>query len=296
MCCVTLTVTSIMLQKTLLRFYLFEGLRYVWLDRKGAFCRVRYWKRKTRSLQDFTEYWAARFILYIWTETAFKQYWFLLILSLKKIQNTIKHGLLKYVEIVLFITWICLYHLFNSLFVPSLSVVSSMRTGPARTCMASKKALVTWSRAWGRRGSITEVCWLFNLRGQHWVIHDMNSFRRRIYGPNLIYVPVKSYMKLLFEEVRWKSWSVILLQIDFFMILWLEVIYYSLSLCFFRSSTHSMCSRSSASHCGCVITIICTPSVFYLSPCCPSGSLFMRLARWVCSGILNYNYYMFNSG
>uniref|UniRef100_A0A4W6BTW5 ATPase cation transporting 13A2 n=1 Tax=Lates calcarifer TaxID=8187 RepID=A0A4W6BTW5_LATCA len=71
MCCVTLTVTSIMLQKTLLRFYLFEGLRYVWLDRKGAFC----------------------------------------------------------------------------------------------------------------------------------LIHDMNSFRRRIYGPNLIYVPVKSYMKLLFEEV-----------------------------------------------------------------------------------------------
>lgn len=29
-------------QKTLLRYYLFEGLRYVWLDRKGSFCRVRY--------------------------------------------------------------------------------------------------------------------------------------------------------------------------------------------------------------------------------------------------------------
>uniref|UniRef100_A0A8D3BL68 ATPase cation transporting 13A2 n=1 Tax=Scophthalmus maximus TaxID=52904 RepID=A0A8D3BL68_SCOMX len=29
-----------MLQKTLLRYYMFEGLRYVWLDRKGAFCRV----------------------------------------------------------------------------------------------------------------------------------------------------------------------------------------------------------------------------------------------------------------
>lgn len=28
-------------QKTLLRYYLFEGLRYVWLDRKGSFCRVR---------------------------------------------------------------------------------------------------------------------------------------------------------------------------------------------------------------------------------------------------------------
>uniref|UniRef100_A0A4W6BWR6 ATPase cation transporting 13A2 n=1 Tax=Lates calcarifer TaxID=8187 RepID=A0A4W6BWR6_LATCA len=40
-----------------------------------------------------------------------------------------------------------------------------------------------------RKGAFCRVCWLFNLRG------------RRIYGPNLIYVPVKSYMKLLFEEV-----------------------------------------------------------------------------------------------
>lgn len=36
------------------------------------------------------------------------------------------------------------------------------------------------------------------------VIHDTTSFRRRMYGPNLIDVPVKPYMKLLFEEVRWK--------------------------------------------------------------------------------------------
>uniref|UniRef100_A0A672Y2Z7 Uncharacterized protein n=1 Tax=Sphaeramia orbicularis TaxID=375764 RepID=A0A672Y2Z7_9TELE len=27
-------------QKTLLRYYLYEGLRYVWLDRKGAYCPV----------------------------------------------------------------------------------------------------------------------------------------------------------------------------------------------------------------------------------------------------------------
>lgn len=27
-------------EKTLLRYYLYEGLRYIWLDRKGAFCRV----------------------------------------------------------------------------------------------------------------------------------------------------------------------------------------------------------------------------------------------------------------
>ncbi|KAF3860102.1 hypothetical protein F7725_000357 [Dissostichus mawsoni] len=27
-------------EKTLLRYYLFEGMRYIWLDRRGAFCRV----------------------------------------------------------------------------------------------------------------------------------------------------------------------------------------------------------------------------------------------------------------
>lgn len=31
----------------------------------------------------------------------------------------------------------------------------------------------------------------------------VNLFRRRIYGPNLIDVPVKPYMRLLFEEVNW---------------------------------------------------------------------------------------------
>lgn len=40
--CPGLTVAFAAFQKTLLRYYLYEGLRYVWLDRKGAFCRVRY--------------------------------------------------------------------------------------------------------------------------------------------------------------------------------------------------------------------------------------------------------------
>lgn len=26
----------------MLRYYLFEGMRYVWLVKKGTFCRVRY--------------------------------------------------------------------------------------------------------------------------------------------------------------------------------------------------------------------------------------------------------------
>ncbi|XP_054464832.1 cation-transporting ATPase 13A2 [Anoplopoma fimbria] len=42
-------------EKTLLRYYLFEGLRYIWLARKGAFCRVSVlnedWTRK--DLYDF---------------------------------------------------------------------------------------------------------------------------------------------------------------------------------------------------------------------------------------------------
>lgn len=38
------------LQKMLLRYYLFEGMRYVWLDRKGAFCRVRYWNWETLNI------------------------------------------------------------------------------------------------------------------------------------------------------------------------------------------------------------------------------------------------------
>uniref|UniRef100_A0A8C2XQ63 ATPase cation transporting 13A2 n=1 Tax=Cyclopterus lumpus TaxID=8103 RepID=A0A8C2XQ63_CYCLU len=35
-----LEVPVVVFQKTLLRYYLFEGLRYIWLARKGAFCRV----------------------------------------------------------------------------------------------------------------------------------------------------------------------------------------------------------------------------------------------------------------
>lgn len=47
-CCVWVFVPMCLLnlftvlQKVLLRYYIFEGMRYVWLDRKGAFCRVRY--------------------------------------------------------------------------------------------------------------------------------------------------------------------------------------------------------------------------------------------------------------
>lgn len=90
-----------------------------------------------------------------------------------------------------------------------------MRTGPAMTCTASKKAWVTWSRAWGRKRCMNgEIN--FDLRGHCWVIRGMNSFRRRMYGPNLIDVPVKPYMKLLVEEVRWKNLSFILPLLDVF--------------------------------------------------------------------------------
>lgn len=32
----------LLLQKTMLHYYLFEGMRYVWLVKRGTFCRVRY--------------------------------------------------------------------------------------------------------------------------------------------------------------------------------------------------------------------------------------------------------------
>lgn len=128
------------------------------------------------------------------------------------------------------------------------------------------------------------------------VIHDTTSFRRRMYGPNLIDVPVKPYMKLLFEEVRWKISLLYWLFYDalecfkwyFFqnpggVSNWTICLFVSL----FRSSTHSMCSSCSASPCGWLIIIMFTLYVYSLSPFCPSVSHFMRSARWACSGILN---------
>uniref|UniRef100_A0A672ICM7 P-type ATPase A domain-containing protein n=1 Tax=Salarias fasciatus TaxID=181472 RepID=A0A672ICM7_SALFA len=40
--CRVMFLSCLVFQRTLLRYYLFEGLRYVWLSRKGAFCSVRY--------------------------------------------------------------------------------------------------------------------------------------------------------------------------------------------------------------------------------------------------------------
>uniref|UniRef100_A0A672ICV7 Uncharacterized protein n=1 Tax=Salarias fasciatus TaxID=181472 RepID=A0A672ICV7_SALFA len=38
--CRVMFLSCLVFQRTLLRYYLFEGLRYVWLSRKGAFCSV----------------------------------------------------------------------------------------------------------------------------------------------------------------------------------------------------------------------------------------------------------------
>lgn len=165
------------------------------------------------------------------------------------------------------------------------SVVSSMKTGPATTCMVSKRAWVPWSRAWGKGTD----AWMggINLSALLSYSRDMTSFRRRMYGPNLIDVPVKPYAKLLFEEVRWKicpflyrAWlRLISLISEIFK--WFILISLSLST-FFRSSTRSMCSKCSASPCGWPMTIIFTPCAFLLSPFSPSASRFMRSARYVC--------------
>lgn len=89
--------------------------------------------------------------------------------------------------------------------VSSFSAVSSMRAGPAAICTASKMAWVPWSRARGSTGWMNgTTSWGFNLEEYYSFIHYINCFRRHIYGPNLIDVPVKSYMQLLVEEVRLK--------------------------------------------------------------------------------------------
>lgn len=126
-----------------------------------------------------------------------------------------------------------------------------------------------------------------------WVNHDMNSFRRRMYGPNLIDVPVKPYTKLLFEEVKNRSfiyclwfwclnvWSHILLN-------WTcAFLFVSVFICIFRSSTLSMCSSYSASPCGWLIIIIFTPYAYSSSPLGLSSSHYMRFARWAYSWILD---------
>lgn len=58
--------------------------------------------------------------------------------------------------------------------------------------------------------------------------------------------------------------------------------FFSLFFCFCRSSTHSMCSRCSASSSGRLISIIFMPYVYLLSLSSPSVSHFMRPGRWAC--------------
>ncbi|XP_070766289.1 polyamine-transporting ATPase 13A2 [Enoplosus armatus] len=113
-------------EKTLLRYYLFEGLRYIWLDRKGAFCRVS----------------------------------------------------------VLNEDWTCK-----------------------------------------------------DLNGfQKGLSHLEQSFRRRMYGPNLIDVPVKPFMKLLFEEVLNPFYVFQLFSIT----LWIIDSYYFYAICIFIISILSI--------------------------------------------------------
>uniref|UniRef100_A0A8C2XS62 ATPase cation transporting 13A2 n=1 Tax=Cyclopterus lumpus TaxID=8103 RepID=A0A8C2XS62_CYCLU len=114
-------------EKTLLRYYLFEGLRYIWLARKGAFCRVS----------------------------------------------------------VLNENWTC------------------------KDLYDFQKGLT---------------------------IHDVTSFRRRMYGPNLIDVPVKPYVKLLFEEVLNPFY---VFQV-FSIALWLADDYYFYAVCIFIISVFSI--------------------------------------------------------
>lgn len=77
-----------------------------------------------------------------------------------------------------------------------------MRIGLVKTCMASKRGLVLRSRVWGRRGWNERRD--FKSEKKRLVNCHVWSFRRRLFGVNLIDVPVKSYVRLLFEEVSRK--------------------------------------------------------------------------------------------
>uniref|UniRef100_A0A7N6FJU2 P-type ATPase A domain-containing protein n=1 Tax=Anabas testudineus TaxID=64144 RepID=A0A7N6FJU2_ANATE len=65
---------------------------------------------------------------------------------------------------------------------------------------------------------------------------DVNSFRRRIYGPNLIDVPVKPYIKLLFEEVLNPFYVFQIFSIT----LWMIDHYYYYAICIFIISIISI--------------------------------------------------------
>uniref|UniRef100_A0A8C4H1C9 ATPase cation transporting 13A2 n=1 Tax=Dicentrarchus labrax TaxID=13489 RepID=A0A8C4H1C9_DICLA len=69
------------------------------------------------------------------------------------------------------------------------------------------------------------------------VFHDFNSFRKRVYGPNLIDVPVKPYMKLLFEEVLNPFYMFQLFSIT----LWMIDHYFVYAICIFIISVLSIC-------------------------------------------------------
>lgn len=177
-----LKVTSIVLQKMLLRYYMFEGLRFIWLDTKGAFCRVRYWNRETRNLWDLTEYWAT-----VYLDWDCFNFW----MDKKS-------------------TIFCSTFWLITMLKPSISVCSVLNED--WTCkdlygfqkgLSHLKQSLRLARIHEWRNKL-----ILNLRGCCWVIGDVNAFRRRVYGPNLIDVPVKPYMKLLFEEVRRTSLSV----------------------------------------------------------------------------------------
>lgn len=165
-----------------------------------------------------------------------------------------------------------------------------MRAGPARTCMASKRVWIIWNKRLGKK------------RKQKWIIiiiiyiklfHDIVSFRRSVYGPNLIDVPVKPCFNLLIEEVRFKRiWNLHVhflvfeesLKMHFIpdlLLIFSGMAHSSNFLCFFRCSTHSTFSSWPASSCGVLIIIMFTPLAYSSSQSFPSVFRFMRSVRSV---------------
>uniref|UniRef100_A0A8C9WRQ0 ATPase cation transporting 13A2 n=1 Tax=Sander lucioperca TaxID=283035 RepID=A0A8C9WRQ0_SANLU len=119
-------------------------------------------------------------------------------------------------------------------FVPfSLEMVVELEENEWRDTIQLHKEEKTLLRYYLFKG--LRYIWL-GRKGAFCLIHDVNSFRRCMYGPNLIDVQVKSYVKLLFEEVLNPFYVFQVFSIT----LWIVDNYYYYAICIFIISILSI--------------------------------------------------------
>ncbi|KAL2296690.1 hypothetical protein Nmel_016026, partial [Mimus melanotis] len=171
-------------EKSILRYYLFQGMRYVWLEQRQAFCRV------SCGLQRDQGTWPG---------------------------DTAGEGGPGTGHCPFLKGWV----------VPSpwpCSVLFPL----ALTCLPCSPLLHSvLDEGW--------TCAELHL-GRAGLHQQEHSTRRKIYGPNLIEVPVKSYARLLVEEVLNPFYMFQVLS----MVLWVCDAYYYYAACIFLISTFSL--------------------------------------------------------